>query len=100
MRQRSPATTWPRLAPALAQRLTMGPHATERQTGEEEETAVQLVAGDSSGESSGATAVTSPARIQWCPQLKLLLRLKAMATTMATHGHGMASFGEVTASRP
>jgi len=55
--------TRPRLAPALAQRLTTGPHAIERQTGEEEETAVQLVAGGIFGESSGATAFASTMRI-------------------------------------
>jgi len=37
--------------------------ATERQTGEEKETATQLVAGDSSGESSSTTMFTSSARI-------------------------------------
>ena len=63
MRKRSPATTRPRLAPALAQRLTMGPHTTERKTGEEEETVAQLVAGGISGESSGTTMFASSKRI-------------------------------------
>jgi len=32
--------------------------------------------------------------------LKLLLWLKAMATAMAAHGHGMAGSGETMASQP
>ena len=72
---------------------------TEKQAGEEKETAAKLVAGGSSGEVSSATVVTSPVRIYWCPQLKLVLRLQATAMTMAAHGHGMAGSGEAMASR-
>ena len=56
-------TVLPTPAPACARRLTSGTRATERQTGEEKETTAQLVAGGSSGEVSGATAVTSPVHI-------------------------------------
>ena len=45
---------------------------TERQAGEEKDTAAKLIAGDSSGEVSGAMAVNSLVRIYWCPLLKLL----------------------------
>ena len=45
------------------QRLTTGPRETERQAGEEEKTAAQLVAGGSSGEDIGATVFTSSMRI-------------------------------------
>ena len=60
---------WPRHGaaqvrlPPSARRLTCGTRATERQTGEEKETAAQLVAGGSSGEVSGATTFTLPVRI-------------------------------------
>ena len=46
--------------PPLLQRLTMGPRKAERQAGEEEKTAAQLVADDISGESIGAMVFTSP----------------------------------------
>ena len=62
--KRSPDSARPTLAPAcVLQRLTTGPRETERQAREEGKTAAQLVAGDSSDESSGATAFTSPVRI-------------------------------------
>ena len=46
--------------PPLLQRLTMGPHESVSQIGEEEETAAQLVVGGSSGEVIGATVFASP----------------------------------------
>ena len=49
--------------PPPLQRLTKGPGETERQAGEEEKTAAQLVAGGSSGEAIGATVFASPVRI-------------------------------------
>ena len=56
-------TVQPTPAPACARRLTSGTRATERQTGEEKETAAQLVAGGSSGEVRGATKFALPVRI-------------------------------------
>ena len=50
------------LPPSL-QRLTKGPRETERQAGEEEKTAAQLVASGSSGEAISATVFASPVRI-------------------------------------
>ena len=50
----------PSQAPACArQRLTSGARRSARQTGEEKETAAQLVDGDRSSDSSGATAFAS-----------------------------------------
>ena len=73
---------------------------TERQAGEEKDTAAKLIAGDSSGEVSGATAVNSLVRIYWCPQSKLLARLPGLATSTAAHDRGMAGSGEMTTSQP
>ena len=56
-------TVRPTPAPACARLLTSGTRATERQTGEEKETAAQLVAGGSFGEVSGATTFFLPGRI-------------------------------------
>ena len=70
---------------------------TERQAGEEKETAAKLIDGDSSGEVSSATVVNSLVRIYWCPQLKLLALLPGLATSTAAHGRGMACSGETTA---
>ena len=49
--------------PPPHRRLTVGSRTSARETGDEELTAAQLVDGDSSGESSGAMAFTSPVRI-------------------------------------
>ena len=76
------------------QQLAHGTHVTERQAGEEKDTAAKLIAGDSSGEVSGATAVNSLVRIYWCPQLKLLARLPGLAMSTAAHGRSMAGSGE------
>ena len=54
---------------------------TEKQAGEEKETAAKLIAGDSSGEAGGATTFNTMVRIYWCPQLKLVLRLQGLATS-------------------
>ena len=52
---------------------------TEKQAGEEKETAAKLIAGDSSGEAGGATTFSTTVRIYWCPQLKLVLWLQGLA---------------------
>ena len=54
---------------------------TEKQAGEEKETAAKLIAGDSSGEVGGATTFNTIVRIYWCPQLKLVLQLQGLATS-------------------
>ena len=72
---------------------------TERQAGEEKDTAAKLIASDSSDEVSGATTVNSLVRIYWCPQLKLLARLPGLAMSTAAHGCGMAGSGKMTALR-
>ena len=61
--KRNPDSAWPTLAPASASATDPGPRETERQAGEEEKTAAQLVAGGSSGEAIGATVFASPVRI-------------------------------------
>ena len=87
----------PSWLPPEPQRLARGTHVIERQAGEEKDTAVKLIASDSSSEVSGATAVNSLVRIYWCPQLKLLAWLPGLATSTAAHGRDMAGFGEMTA---
>jgi len=59
--------------------MIAGARVTEKQAGEEKETAAKLIAGDSSGEVGGATTFNTTVRIYWCPQLKLVLWLQGLA---------------------
>ena len=61
--------------------MIAGARVTEKQAGEEKETAAKLIAGDSSGEVGGATTFNTTVRIYWCPQLKLVLWLQGLATS-------------------
>ena len=77
------AQKWRGLARLLpeSQLLIAENRVTERQVGEEKETAAKLIAGDSSGEVGGATTFNTTVRIYWCPQLKLVLWLQGLATS-------------------
>ena len=57
-----------RLPPASA--TYTGSHGSAREQGRKKRAAAKLVAGDSSGEASGATAFTSPVCIYWNHLLK------------------------------
>ena len=68
----------PARLPPQPQLLTAGARVTEKQAGEENETAAKLIAGDSSGEAGGATTFSTIVRNYWCPQLKLVLWLQGL----------------------